>query len=102
MLTSLSAPMNNIDLEKEYQRILPICESFADELIRQLNELLSQHEGISSEFIFQHRIKGLDSIFQTIENKPLVVKSVREFDDLIGLRVIHTGLMPTQAPFQRS
>jgi ppGpp synthetase/RelA/SpoT-type nucleotidyltranferase len=55
-----------------------------------LKELISQEEKISTEFIIQYRIKSLDSIFQAIEGKSLKVKSVREFDDLIGLRVILT------------
>lgn len=82
--------VNNPELEKEYQTILPHCESFANELIRQLKELLSQEEKISSEFIFQYRIKHIDSMLQAIESKSMVVKSILEFDDLIGLRVILT------------
>lgn len=82
--------MNNSDIEKEYQTILPLCESFVSELKRQLNELLAQEKEISSEFIFQHRVKPLSSILQTVQDKTLTIKSVREFDDLIGLRVILT------------
>lgn len=80
--------MTAAKLEKEYQSILPLCESFANELVRQFNELFSQEGKISSDFIFQHRIKTLQSIQKAIQNKTLEVKSVRDFEDLIGLRII--------------
>jgi ppGpp synthetase/RelA/SpoT-type nucleotidyltranferase len=80
--------MNPSDIENEYKLSATLCEQFANEMERQLREVLLQDKSISSELTIQSRVKSLNSVFQEIENKSSGVKSIRELDDMIGLRVV--------------
>src|SRR4051794_23229692 len=77
--------MNVPDLEMQYKEIGPLAERFAQELSRQMEELLLEQK-ITLGFPLQHRIKAWNSIAGKLERKLIEVKEIREVTDLIGFR----------------
>jgi putative GTP pyrophosphokinase len=77
----------NAKLEAEYQSLHSIMQHFSEELTRQLNELLEQKD-ISLGVPIQSRVKKIDSIVNKIERNSLSINSIKEMEDLIGLRII--------------
>ncbi|MGD0489015.1 MAG: RelA/SpoT domain-containing protein [Syntrophorhabdales bacterium] len=75
------------DLEKEYYSIQSTCTAFSDELTRQLKKLLGDRK-IALGVPIEHRVKAWDSILSKSERQSVTLKSVTDFDDLIGIRLI--------------
>lgn len=75
------------DLEKEYAAVAVAAERFSDELVRQLNELIAQG-GVSLGFPIQSRVKRWESIAEKLQRRSLGLNSIRELNDLVGLRVL--------------
>jgi putative GTP pyrophosphokinase len=74
-------------LESEYKDVLPVATKFTDELVKQFNELLKS-ENISISFPIQYRVKTWLSIREKLKRKYLKISSVKELNDLVGLRII--------------
>lgn len=74
-------------LETEYRAILPIAERFCVELSNQINRLLN-NEQISLGFPTEYRVKTWESLSNKIERLSLNLGSIKELNDLIGLRLI--------------
>jgi ppGpp synthetase/RelA/SpoT-type nucleotidyltranferase len=74
-------------LEKEYGTVAPTAQNFADELCRQLGKLLDEND-ISLGFPMQARIKSWESLRGKLDRKSFKIGSVKELEDLIGLRII--------------
>ena len=74
-------------LEEEYTHALIVAERFAVELTRPVQELLEANLILLS-FPIQRRIKTWDSLREKLDRKALALKSLRDLDDLVGLRLI--------------
>lgn len=75
------------DFETEYQAIHSLSLKFCQELKNQLIELLEQ-EQISLAFPIESRVKEWPSLVGKIEGKLIDISSIKEVNDLIGLRII--------------
>lgn len=75
------------DLEKEYSALVPLATRFANEIERQLSQLIEEH-GILLSLPIQLRVKLWSSIRGKLERKSLTFSSITGLDDLVGLRVI--------------
>jgi len=74
-------------LEDEFKGAALLAERFAAELTRQVQELLDANS-ISLSFPIQQRVKTWASLSEKLERKTLALKSLRDLDDLVGLRLI--------------
>jgi putative GTP pyrophosphokinase len=74
-------------LEDEFKNAAPLAKRFADELTRQVQELLRANS-LPLSIPIQQRVKTWDSLSEKLERKELLLKSVRDLDDLVGLRLI--------------
>ncbi len=74
-------------LEDEFKAAAPLAERFAAELIRQVQELLDGNS-VSLSFPIQWRVKAWSSLSEKLERKALELESLRDLDDLVGLRLI--------------
>jgi putative GTP pyrophosphokinase len=74
-------------LEAEYRAIAPIAERFCTDLSGQLNKLL-ENERISLGLPIEYRVKKWESIVDKLERLSLNPDSIKELNDLIGLRLM--------------
>jgi putative GTP pyrophosphokinase len=74
-------------LQGEYESIVSAADSFSRELTHQIERLLEEN-GVILGFPIQHRIKTWTSLSDKLERVNFEVTSVRDFQDLIGLRLI--------------
>jgi ppGpp synthetase/RelA/SpoT-type nucleotidyltranferase len=74
-------------LHDEYRKLEPLATDFGAEVVRQLNELLQQ-EKISLAVPIEFRVKTWLSIAEKLERKELMITSLDELPDLIGVRAI--------------
>jgi ppGpp synthetase/RelA/SpoT-type nucleotidyltranferase len=74
-------------LEDEFKSAVLLAEHFATELTRQVQELLDANS-VSLGFPIQQRVKTWASLSEKLERKELTLKSLRDLDDLVGLRLI--------------
>ncbi len=74
-------------LENELKNAAPLAEHFASELTRQIQELLDANY-ISPSIPVQQRVKTWASLAEKLDRKELTLKSVRDLDDLVGVRLI--------------
>lgn len=74
-------------LEKEYLAVVSIAENFTSELKRQISVLFYK-EQITLGFPIQSRVKTWDSISEKLERVKLNIKSIRDLQDFVGLRII--------------
>lgn len=75
------------ELEREYRDIAPIANRFCDELANQLKALVEK-ENISLGFPIEYRVKSFDSIIGKLDRLHLKFTSIKDLQDLIGLRLI--------------
>lgn len=75
------------DLRKEYLRLAPLAQQFATELVSQLNRLL-EDRGITLGYPVQQRVKTWEATAEKLTRKKHSFSSLREMQDLVGLRVI--------------
>jgi len=86
----MSPEKNALDLpslEREYKGIISLAESFCKELENQIARLL-EDQSITLGFPIQHRVKTWNSLAEKFERVKLKATSVKDYQDLIGLRVI--------------
>jgi len=76
-----------MQLENEYHNIEPLANRFCDEIVRQITELLFQNQ-IPLGVPIQNRVKTLDSVKEKLERNSLYLGSIKELNDLIGIRII--------------
>ena len=74
-------------LKREYSLIVPLAKRFSEELVHQINRLLEQ-EKIYLSIPIQCRVKGWDSIAEKLERKTIKINSIKDINDLVGLRLI--------------
>jgi putative GTP pyrophosphokinase len=74
-------------LEREYKALYSVAQSFSRELSHQIERLLESHNATLG-FPLQHRVKQWESIADKFERVPLKINSLRELQDLVGLRLI--------------
>jgi ppGpp synthetase/RelA/SpoT-type nucleotidyltranferase len=74
-------------LEDEFKGAASLAGRFAAELTRQIQELLDANS-ISLSFPIQQRVKAWASLSEKLERKALALKSLRDLDDFVGLRLI--------------
>src|ERR1700730_18589399 len=74
-------------LEDEFKSTAVLAEHFAAELTRQIQELLRANTVLLSIPI-QQRVKTWASLCQKLEQRELKLTSLRDLDDLVGLRLI--------------
>lgn len=79
--------MNVIELEKEYSQIRASVYPFLDDLKRQFSILL-KGESVSFAVPIEGRIKDWASIREKVERKGTSLESIKELNDIVGLRVI--------------
>jgi ppGpp synthetase/RelA/SpoT-type nucleotidyltranferase len=82
-----NSSVNRAGMEKEHQALVPVAESFCKELSGQIIRLLDDH-AIALGFPIQSRVKTWDSLSEKFDRVNLQVESVRDVQDLIGLRLI--------------
>src|SRR5207302_10985520 len=87
MTKRISPKPDRAVLEKEYRALRPDAEPFLREVVPQLNRLLEQ-EGVALGFPLYHRVKDWASIANKLERQPLQGASVKDYQDLIGLRIV--------------
>lgn len=75
------------ELEREYRDIAPIANRFCNELVNQLGPIVVR-ENISLGFPIEYRVKSVDSIVNKIDRLHLKLTSIKDLQDLIGLRLI--------------
>lgn len=75
------------ELENEYREIVPIANRFCEELAHQI-ETIIEKENVSLGFPLQHRVKTLDSLTEKFGRLSLQINSIKELQDLVGLRLI--------------
>lgn len=86
--TSKKIPKQTLQqLEQEYRRGTALAADFGAEVVRQLGELLEQ-EKVSLAVPIEHRVKTWLSIAEKLDRKELVISSINELPDLIGVRAI--------------
>jgi putative GTP pyrophosphokinase len=79
---------NSIEtLEQEYRTIAPVAERFCDEVSSQINRLL-ENQQISLGLPIEYRVKKWSSIVDKLERLPIKIASVKDLNDLVGLRLI--------------
>ena len=74
-------------LEKEYFSVSDKANGYSEEVTSQLNKLL-QGGGVTLGFPIQRRVKTWESLAEKLNRGILTAKSVKDVQDLIGLRVI--------------
>lgn len=74
-------------MEKEYRGLLSVAESFSAELSSQILKLLDDHS-IALGFPIQRRVKTWESLTEKFERVKINAKSIKDVQELIGLRVI--------------
>jgi ppGpp synthetase/RelA/SpoT-type nucleotidyltranferase len=74
-------------LLEEFKSLSPTLNSFGEELSHQLTRLLLD-AGIALGFPIQHRVKSWESLSEKVQRRSLSPKSVKELQDLVGLRII--------------
>jgi putative GTP pyrophosphokinase len=79
--------INVTNLEREYRTLLTIAINLSSELVNQLNRLLDV-EGIALGFPIQHRVKSWESLTEKFDRLSLRVESMKDVQDLVGLRLI--------------
>jgi len=78
---------NLSSIETEYRSIYPIAEHFCTELSHQMSKLV-ENEHIILGFPIQHRVKLWTSLAEKFERVNLKATSVKDVQDLVGLRLI--------------
>ncbi len=73
--------------EQEYRSLTSVARSLCVELVKQLNQLL-ENDGIALGFPIQYRVKSWESLSEKFGRLSLNVKSIKEVQDLVGLRLI--------------
>lgn len=74
-------------LEIEYQTTKVFAYKFCEEVKKQISELLEQNQ-LSLAFPIEFRVKEWPSLAKKIQQKFIDVKSLKEVNDLIGIRII--------------
>lgn len=77
----------NAQLQKEHESIAPTATQFSEALSAQVRFLLSE-ERVFFGFPLETRIKSWASLVDKIDRKSLAINSIKELDDLIGVRLI--------------
>jgi ppGpp synthetase/RelA/SpoT-type nucleotidyltranferase/cation transport regulator ChaB len=76
-----------VALEADYHRVYSEATDFAQEMVRQLNEILDQ-AGLSLAVPVEHRVKKWNSISDKLRRKELRLDRITDLPDLIGIRAI--------------
>ena len=79
--------MDLIGLHKNYETVLPLATRYCSALKDQIQELLIK-DSISLGVPLEYRIKTWDSVMAKVERKSLNISSLRQLDDLVGIRII--------------
>lgn len=74
-------------LQEEFTRLRPVGERIADCIKRELG-LLVGNKGVTLGVPIETRVKDWASIKEKIERKALVMDSLRDLDDFVGVRII--------------
>jgi ppGpp synthetase/RelA/SpoT-type nucleotidyltranferase len=74
-------------LELEHKDVLLTADPFSKELAHQIERLLEE-EGVALGFPIQQRVKSWSSLSEKLERVGFQVTSVKDFQDLVGLRLI--------------
>lgn len=74
-------------LEEEYKSIYPHASKLSAEIRKQLFELIDRYQ-IPLAFPIEYRVKNWRSLATKFEQEMLLLASVKDLDDLIGLRII--------------
>jgi ppGpp synthetase/RelA/SpoT-type nucleotidyltranferase len=77
-------------LKAEYEALTPIANRFLDELFKQFKELLADKK-IPLAAPIECRLKLWSSIEEKLNRKALRLQSVKDLNDLIGVRLILLG-----------
>jgi len=87
---SRKRPESRVSLEKleiEYGAVQSLAKRFSDELVRQLIILLDRDK-IPLGFPIESRVKSWESIVEKVKRLSLVLSSVTDLQDLIGIRLV--------------
>lgn len=74
-------------LERQYREVFSTADSFAKELAHQIEGILGLGD-IALGFPIQHRVKSWPSLSEKLDRTRFRVTTVKDFQDLIGLRLI--------------
>jgi ppGpp synthetase/RelA/SpoT-type nucleotidyltranferase len=83
-------PTNQMDfpaLEREHSALTSVVQRFCEAIVQQLGKLLTD-EGIVLAVPIQYRVKQWTSLVEKFERVHLQVDSIKEVQDLAGLRII--------------
>src|SRR5438105_15454007 len=87
MLKERMGKANLATLERDYHAAAPLAALLCEQLATQLNTLIPA-AGVALGFPIQHRVKTWESITEKLDRAKLSIDSVRELQDLAGLRLI--------------
>ena len=79
--------MRKPDLENEYRSLQPDTTRFCDTLKHELEKMFANKK-LTLGIPLQSRVKDWDSISGKMERKDLIIDSVKDLDDLIGIRAV--------------
>ncbi len=74
-------------LKVEYEALLSFAISFREELLKQIHVLVSE-KNIKLGFPIESRVKSWESISSKIRRLSLNLRSVKQLQDLVGVRLI--------------
>lgn len=78
---------NISELKKQYTSVCDVAERFKNELCHELIKLIDDN-GLKLGFPIQKRIKTWSSIKDKLLDQNLKLKSIKQLQDLIGLRIV--------------
>jgi ppGpp synthetase/RelA/SpoT-type nucleotidyltranferase len=74
-------------IEAEYRALSPRASRFASELAKQLSQLVERC-GVALAVPVQRRVKSWDSLSMKLRRSPAPIETLRDTQDLVGLRLI--------------
>jgi putative GTP pyrophosphokinase len=74
-------------IEAEYRALSPRASIFSSELSKQLSQLIGRC-GVALAVPVQARVKSWDSLSMKVRRQPAPIESLRDVQDLVGLRLI--------------
>lgn len=88
MTKEITQAANQIgEIEAQYKALYPIAMKYRDQVVLQLGHLI-ESEPISIGFPIQTRVKSWSSIAEKLTRKSLSLKSLKDLNDLVGLRLV--------------
>jgi ppGpp synthetase/RelA/SpoT-type nucleotidyltranferase len=74
-------------LRRDYEQLTPVASRYTLALREEFEQLVANHD-LSLGVPIEYRVKTWDSITEKIERLKLSLKTIRDLDDFVGLRLI--------------